>query len=71
MAAAPAVGKTRAEVNAELAEAIRNGDMVADADTGAKYNELYPQNYPQSAVAQGQSRDVRAGVVDARNSNGG
>ncbi|WP_159592401.1 DUF4148 domain-containing protein [Hydrogenophaga sp. BPS33] len=70
-AAAPVVGKTRAQVKAELAEAIRTGDMVADGATGAKYNELFPQQYPQSVTAQGQARDVRAGVVDSRSANGG
>ena len=71
VAAAPSVGKTRAEVKAELAEAIRTGNMVADGATGAKYNELFPARYPQPALAQGNSRDVRASGVESRSSNGG
>ena len=71
VAAAPAVGKTRAEVKAELAEAIRTGDMVADGATGAKYNELSPSSYPQPALAQGNRDDVRTGGVQSRSSNGG
>lgn len=67
-----AQGKTRAEVKAELAEAIRNGDMVADGQTGAKFNELYPNRYPQPTLAQGKSReDVRAELVESRRNNGG
>jgi len=71
-AAAPAVGKTRAEVKAELAEAIRNGDMVADGATGQTFNQLYPNRYPQPVLAQGKTRDdVRAELVESRRANGG
>jgi predicted RNase H-like HicB family nuclease len=67
-----AVGKTRAEVKAELAEAIRNGDMVADGQTGLTYKQLYPGRYPQPALAQGKTRqDVRAELEQARRSSGG
>ncbi|AOF86216.1 putative peptidoglycan binding domain protein [Hydrogenophaga sp. RAC07] len=68
---APAVevvaqGKTRAEVKAELAEAQRNGDLIADSETGLRFNQLYPNRYPQPVVAQGKSReDVRAELVNA------
>ncbi|MCY1545720.1 hypothetical protein D9M68_816730 [compost metagenome] len=68
---APAVevvaqGKTRAEVKAELAEAQRNGDLIADSETGQRFNQLYPNRYPQPTVAQGKSReDVRAELVNA------
>jgi hypothetical protein len=69
---AVAQGKTREQVKAELAEAIRNGDMVADGQTGAKFNELYPNRYPQPTLAQGKSReDVRAELVESRRNNGG
>lgn len=71
VAAAPAVGKTRAEVKAELAEAIRTGDLIADGATGAKYNELSPSSYPQPSLAQGNRDDVRTGRVESRSSNGG
>ena len=69
--AAPVVGKTRAQVKAELAEAIRTGDMIADGATGAKYNELYPNRYPKPVIAQGNSRDVRAEAVESSRNNGG
>ncbi|WP_171019958.1 DUF4148 domain-containing protein [Hydrogenophaga sp. 2FB] len=72
VAAAPAVGKTRAEVKAELAEAIRTGDMIADGATGAKYNELYPNRYAQPVMAQGKTREeVRAELVESNRKTGG
>lgn len=37
-----AQGKTRAQVKAELAEALRTGDMVAGGESGLKLNELFP-----------------------------
>ncbi|MGQ3198122.1 MAG: hypothetical protein ACT6UH_26220, partial [Hydrogenophaga sp.] len=67
-----AVGKTREQVKAELAEAIRNGELIADGETGAKFNQLYPNRYPQPVLAQGVAReDVRADVVNSRSANGG
>ena len=67
-----AVGKTREQVKAELAEAIRNGDLIADGETGARFNQLYPNQYPQPVVAQGKSREeVRAELVESRRANGG
>jgi predicted RNase H-like HicB family nuclease len=71
--AAPAVevvaqGKTRAEVKAELAEAIRNGDLIADGQTGARFKDLNPSRYPAEATFQAKSRDdVRAELVNSRN----
>ena len=44
-AVAQASTVTRAEVKAELAEAIRTGDIVAEGDSGKKLNELYPNRY--------------------------
>ncbi|MDP1685855.1 DUF4148 domain-containing protein [Hydrogenophaga sp.] len=70
--AAPSVevvaqGKTRAEVKAELAEAIRNGDLIADGQTGARFKDLNPSRYPAEATFQAKSRDdVRAELVNAR-----
>ncbi|MGE0348937.1 DUF4148 domain-containing protein [Hydrogenophaga sp.] len=67
-----AVGKTREQVKAELAEAIRNGELVADGATGQTYNQLYPNRYPQPVLAQGKTReDVRAELVESRRANGG
>jgi hypothetical protein len=54
-------------VKAELAEAIRNGDIVADAETGQKLNQLFPDRYPnQSVTAQAKSRaEVKAELAEA------
>jgi len=46
-----AVGKTRAQVKAELAEAVRTGDIVGNDESGRKLNELYPQNYAARTTA--------------------
>ncbi|MBS3996701.1 MAG: DUF4148 domain-containing protein [Hydrogenophaga sp.] len=60
-------GKTRAQVKAELAQAVRNGDVIADGESGLRYNELFPSRYPQPTLAQGKSRDdVRAELVNPR-----
>ncbi|MDT7520949.1 DUF4148 domain-containing protein [Rhodoferax sp. TBRC 17198] len=53
-AKATVTGKTRAQVRAELAEALRTGDIVADKDAsdeytaanGHKLNDIYPNLYP-------------------------
>ena len=72
LAADPAAAKTREQVRAELAEAVRNGDLIADGETGARFNQLYPNRYPQPVVAQGKSREeVRADLVESRRANGG
>lgn len=44
-------GKTRDEVRAETAEAIRIGDIV-DPETQLKLNQLFPSQYPAKALAQ-------------------
>lgn len=52
-------GKTREQVRAELAEAVRTGDVAAPQGTvdamgiatGAKLKDLYPHRYPAQAVA--------------------
>ncbi|CAN0505135.1 unnamed protein product, partial [Phaeothamnion confervicola] len=67
LAADPAVGKTREQVRAELNEAIRTGDIVADGATGQRLNQLYPSRYAQPVVVASKSRaDVRAEVQQAR-----
>ena len=48
---------TREQVEAELAAAIRDGDMMADGETGLKLNELYPDRYPAKPVQAGLTRD--------------
>lgn len=68
--AADAAGpKTRDQVRAELAEAQRTGDIVAQGNSGKKLNELYPSQYPAKAVVQGKTRaQVLAELVEAQRS---
>ena len=49
-------GKTREQVKAELAEAIRTGDIIGNAETGQKLNELYPHRYPAKPAVAGKTR---------------
>lgn len=42
----PSAPKTRAEVQAELLEAQRTGNIVSWDEQGLMLNELYPQRYP-------------------------
>jgi hypothetical protein len=44
-------GKTREQVKAELAEAIRTGDIIANGETGLKLNEEFPQRYSKAHAA--------------------
>jgi len=58
--------KTREQVKAELAEAIRTGDVLAPGETGMKLNELYPQRYAKPAAQAGLTRDqVKAELAEA------
>ena len=50
-------GKSRAQVQAELAEAIRTGDIIAVGESSLKLNELYPHRYPAVAKLAGKTRD--------------
>ena len=61
-------GKTRAQVLAELAEARRTGDLIANSETGAKYNEIYPGRYPTRGTVQAVNPvgDVRAGAASSK-----
>jgi lambda repressor-like predicted transcriptional regulator len=57
---------SREQVNAELAQAIRSGDMLADGETGLKLNELYPSRYPAKQVQTGLTREqVQAELAQA------
>lgn len=61
------VGKTRDQVRAELVEAQRTGDILAQGNSGKLLNELYPAQYPAKAVAQGKTREqVLAELVEAQ-----
>ena len=66
LAADPAAAKTRAQVQAELQEAQRTGDIV-EGETSQKLNQLYPNRYPAKAVAQGKTRaEVNAELAEAQ-----
>ena len=53
-----AVAVSRAQVKAELAEAIRTGDVMASGELGLKLNEEFPERYPAVvAVASTKTRD--------------
>ena len=62
-----AAAKTREQVRAELLDAQRTGDVMADGETGRKLNELYPRNFPASASAQSRTRtEVRGELLEAQ-----
>lgn len=66
LAADTSESKTREEVKAELAEAIRSGNFVANGETGQKANELSPSRYPAKPAVQGKTREaVRAELAEA------
>jgi ribosomal protein L30E len=69
MAAAPAYAdeptKTRAAVRAELAEAIRTGDIQANDDSNLKLYEQRPDLYPQQAQAGKTRAQVQAELAEA------
>jgi Domain of unknown function (DUF4148) len=57
---------TREQVKAELAEAIRTGDMPAGGESDLKLNQLYPGRYPTKASAVSKTREqVRAELAEA------
>lgn len=65
-AATEPTGLSREQVRAELAEAIRTGDIVIDGETGLKARELTPQLYPsQPATAQKTRAQVQAELKEA------
>lgn len=67
LAADASSAKTREQVRAELAEAQRTGDMVANGDSGKLLNELYPSQYPAKAVTPGYTREqVLAELAEAQ-----
>jgi len=59
---------SRAEVRAERATAVRNGDVVVNAETGQTAREANPKRYPQPAKAAADTKtrqQVRAETVTA------
>ena len=66
MAADASAPKTREQVKAELAEAIRTGDIVVNGETHQKANEVNPGLYPAKPVLQGKTREeVKAELAEA------
>ncbi|QHE83548.1 DUF4148 domain-containing protein [Hydrogenophaga sp. BPS33] len=58
--------KTRDQVRAELAEAQRNGTLIADGMTGATYRDLNPGLYPAMPAMSMKTRaEVKAELRDA------
>jgi hypothetical protein len=69
LAADAAAPKTHEQVRAELIEAQRTGDIAAHGETFKTRNELYPNQYPEKAVTQGNTRaQVLAELAEAKSS---
>jgi hypothetical protein len=65
-AADTSTGKTRAQVKAELVEAVRTGNIVGNDESGRMLNEINPGQYPAQAVTQGNTRaEVREELAEA------
>jgi lambda repressor-like predicted transcriptional regulator len=57
---------TREQVKAELAEAIRTGNIPANGDSGLMLNELFPQRYPARDAQASRTREqVKAELAEA------
>lgn len=58
--------KTREQVKAELAEAIRTGNMPAHDESGRLLNQVYPERYTTPINQAGKSRaEVQAELTEA------
>lgn len=61
-----ASSKSRAQVQAELADAIRTGDIHTGGESPVLLNELFPTQYPAKARAAGKTREqVRVELAEA------
>jgi hypothetical protein len=57
---------TREQVQSDLAEARRSGNIV-DAESGLKLNQAFPSRYPAQVAEQGKTRaQVMAELAEAR-----
>jgi ribosomal protein L30E len=57
---------TRQQVKADLAEAIRTGEMPAGGESNLKLNQMYPARYPAPAIVIGKTREqVKAELGEA------
>ncbi len=66
LAADPAAAKTREQVRAELVEAQRNGTLIADGETGQRFNQVSPHLYPQATVVAKTRAEVKAELAVAQ-----
>ena len=65
MAATTNTPVTREQVKAELAEAIRTGN-VSSGESGLKLNEQFPHRYPAQQIVTSKSREqVKAELAEA------
>jgi hypothetical protein len=60
------VGTTREQVKAELAEAIRTGNVLANGESGLTLRELFPQRYPATPTAGATRAQVIAELKEAQ-----
>ena len=59
--------KSRPDVQADLATAQREGDLIADNESGRTAREINPSRYPKQAVAQAKTREqVKAELAEAQ-----
>lgn len=59
-------GISREQVKAELAQAVRSGDIMAGGESGLKLNELHPSRYPAKQVQASVTREqVKAELATA------
>ena len=66
LAADTSTGKTRAQVKAELVEAVRTGNIRANDESGLMRNEVNPSFYPAQSETQGNTRaEVKAELAEA------
>lgn len=57
---------TREQVSAELAQAQRNGDLLANQEAGLKANEVAPGNYPARAASGKTRAEVMVELAQAQ-----
>ena len=62
-------GKTREQVQAELAAAQKAGDIIV-GDQGLSLRELYPSQYPPVATGPGKTREQVTAELVAAQQNG-
>jgi hypothetical protein len=61
-------GRTREQVKAELAEAMRTGNVMANAESGLTLREMYPQRYGAAPASTLSRAQVLQELADAQRS---